>query len=113
MSKLLKSKKGSTLIEVIIAVMLLAIVASAVLSAITTAHRITMQNEDPYMTNASSRKSYENAVSEMDSKLNESATTSDKTVDITVNFPSGTYTIDDAKKLYHSTVKDISVYKIN
>jgi type II secretory pathway pseudopilin PulG len=113
MRKLLKSKKGSTLVEVIIAVMLLAIVGSAVVSAMTTAQKITMQNEDTYMTNPSSRKSYENAVSEMDSKLNESATTSDETVDIKVKFPSSTYTIDDAKKLYHSTVKDVAVYKIN
>lgn len=109
MKSILKQKKGFTLIEVMIAVLLLAIVSSAMLAGLTTADKITREHESQVSTK--SRIPYEDAVGTMDKKLDsDTSSEAGTSIGLKVNFKDGTsHIVTGAKKIKNNDLKEISI----
>jgi type II secretory pathway pseudopilin PulG len=88
--KLVKNKKGTTLVEAVIAVGMFSIIATALVSVLISSNKVTNSNMEL-------RQNYESSVGRMDSQLETSvgteppagSTVVTSDVDVTVKFPSG------------------------
>lgn len=107
MKALIKSKEGSTLVEIVIAVALLAVISSGILTVLITSHRETMLTYD-------SKPKYEEAVGKMDIMLDsDTSAVSGDSVTVNVEFPVGGNVSVDSKVIKDPDLANVAVVKKN
>ncbi len=102
MKALLKNKKGTTLVEVVIAVALLTIISSAIVGTMYSSHKVTQNNYEK-------RVEYENAVGRMDQELSSAGTATGDNVDVEVKFPTGASSTVPCTKIVEKNLADGSL----
>jgi hypothetical protein len=112
--KLVKNKKGTSLVEAVIAVGMFAIISTAIVSVLISSNKITN-------TNMELRQNYESSVGRMDSQLETSvgstppagSTVITSDVDVSVTFPtSGSSTVSvECEQSLDGTYNDVGIVK--
>jgi type II secretory pathway pseudopilin PulG len=103
--KLLSSKDGNTLVELIIAVALFTIISSAVMGSMVTAQKISSSNHE-------NKPKYEAKVGAMDEMLNGDTSAVDgEDVNVTVKFPTGDSVTVASKKIKDDELQNIAIVK--
>ncbi|GEM_PF-5524331 len=107
MKALIKSNEGSTLIEIIIAIAVFAVIGSGILTALITSHRTTMLNYD-------TKPKYEDAVGRIDEILSsDTSSVSGDPVNVTVEFPSSSTVTVGSKVIRDASLANVAVVKKN
>lgn len=98
LNKLIKNKRGSSLVEILIATAVLVIISSGIMAALLTSTKTTVVNEDI-------RYDHERAVGRMDTYIDAADTSigTDITVNVKFGYDNSTNTVD-CVKIYQSNL---------